>query len=109
MTVPYERRREAALGTPDLAFGRILRLRDPGVDRARRAPGANPTRARRFLIRAAAMANQVRLIPVAAPRGIIYDRNGVVLVRSRPSFVVGVIPSQVTDVGSRSWRRFRAR
>jgi penicillin-binding protein 2 len=48
--------------------------------------------------RAAAMANQVRLIPVAAPRGIIYDRHGVVLVRSRPSFVVGLIPSQVADV-----------
>jgi penicillin-binding protein 2 len=50
--------------------------------------------------RAAALANQIRLIPVAAPRGIIYDRNGKVLVRSRPSFVVGLIPSQVTDIKS---------
>ncbi len=48
--------------------------------------------------RAAAVANQVRLIPVAAPRGIIYDRHGVVLVRSRPSFVVALIPSQVADI-----------
>lgn len=48
--------------------------------------------------RAAALANQVRLIPVAAPRGIIYDRHGTVLVRSRPSFVVALIPSQVGDV-----------
>jgi penicillin-binding protein 2 len=48
--------------------------------------------------RAAALANQVRLIPVAAPRGIIYDRHGTVLVRSRPSFVVALIPSQVADV-----------
>ncbi|HTU82651.1 MAG TPA: penicillin-binding protein 2 [Candidatus Acidoferrales bacterium] len=48
--------------------------------------------------RAAATANQVRLIPVAAPRGIIYDRHGTVLVRSRPSFVVALIPSQVADV-----------
>jgi penicillin-binding protein 2 len=48
--------------------------------------------------RAAAVANQVRLIPVAAPRGIIYDRHGKVLVRSRPSFVVGLIPSQVRDI-----------
>jgi len=47
--------------------------------------------------RMAAQANQVRLIQVAAPRGIIYDRHGVVLVRSRPSFVVGVIPSEITD------------
>jgi penicillin-binding protein 2 len=48
--------------------------------------------------RAAAQANQIRLIPVAAPRGIIYDRYGKVLVRSRPSFVVGLIPSEVTNV-----------
>lgn len=48
--------------------------------------------------RAAAQANQIRLIPVAAPRGTIYDRHGVVMARSRPSFVVAVIPSEVTDV-----------
>ncbi len=47
--------------------------------------------------RAAAQANQVRLIPVAAPRGMIFDRHGVVIARSRPSFVVGVIPSEVLD------------
>lgn len=50
--------------------------------------------------RAAAQANQIRLIPVAAPRGLIYDRHGVVLARSSPSFVVGLIPSQVTDVSA---------
>ncbi|MDQ2873237.1 MAG: penicillin-binding protein 2 [Candidatus Eremiobacteraeota bacterium] len=44
-----------------------------------------------------AQANQIRLIPVAAPRGIIYGREGKVLVRSRPSFVVALIPSEVTD------------
>ncbi len=48
--------------------------------------------------RAAAQANQVRLIPVAAPRGVIYDRHRAVMARSRPSFVVGLIPSQVQDV-----------
>lgn len=47
--------------------------------------------------RAAAQANQIRLIPVAAPRGVIYDRHGAVIARSRPSFVVGLIPSQVTN------------
>jgi penicillin-binding protein 2 len=50
--------------------------------------------------RAAAQANQVRLIPVAAPRGIIYDRSHIVLVRSSPSFVVGLIPSEVKDIGT---------
>lgn len=50
--------------------------------------------------RAAAQANQIRLIPVAAPRGLIYDRNGKVIVRSRPEFVVALIPSLVKDVDS---------
>lgn len=45
----------------------------------------------------AAQANQIRRIPVAAPRGRIYDRNGVLLVRSRPSFVCGLVPSEVRD------------
>jgi penicillin-binding protein 2 len=48
--------------------------------------------------RAAAQANQIRLIPVAAPRGVIYDRHGAVIARSRPSFVVGLIPSEVKNV-----------
>ena len=48
--------------------------------------------------RKAAMANQIRLIPVAAPRGIIFDRTGRVLVRNRPSFVVALIPSEVKSV-----------
>jgi penicillin-binding protein 2 len=47
--------------------------------------------------RAAAQANQVRLIPVAAPRGVILDSRGTVIARSRPSFVVALIPSEVTD------------
>ncbi|HEY9181252.1 MAG TPA: penicillin-binding protein 2, partial [Candidatus Baltobacteraceae bacterium] len=50
--------------------------------------------------RAAAQANQIRLIPVAAPRGLVYDRNGKVVVRSRPEFVVALIPSLVKDVDS---------
>ena len=49
---------------------------------------------------AAARANQIRRIPVAAPRGRIYDRHGVVLVRSRPSFVCAMIPSDVRDSAS---------
>ncbi|HEX5274088.1 MAG TPA: penicillin-binding protein 2 [Candidatus Rubrimentiphilum sp.] len=50
--------------------------------------------------RAAAQENQIRLIPVAAPRGSIVDRNGNPIVRSRPSFVVAVIPSELTDLAS---------
>jgi len=46
---------------------------------------------------AAARANQIRRIPVAAPRGRVFDRHGIVLVRSRPSFVCAMIPSDVRD------------
>jgi penicillin-binding protein 2 len=48
--------------------------------------------------RSAAQANQVRLIPVAAPRGLIYDDTGKVIVRSRPSFFVALVPSEVKDI-----------
>jgi penicillin-binding protein 2 len=48
----------------------------------------------------AARENQIQLIPIAAPRGLIVDRNGVVMVRSRPSFVCALIPSEVTDINA---------
>jgi penicillin-binding protein 2 len=47
---------------------------------------------------AAARANQIQVIPVAAPRGLIVDRHRAVLVRSRPSFVCALVPSEVVDV-----------
>jgi penicillin-binding protein 2 len=47
---------------------------------------------------AAARANQVRRIAVAAPRGLILDRHGVVIARSRPSFVCALIPAEVKDI-----------
>jgi penicillin-binding protein 2 len=47
---------------------------------------------------AQARANQIQVIPVAAPRGLIVDRHGVVLVRSRPSFVCALIPSEVSNI-----------
>lgn len=36
--------------------------------------------------------NRIRLIPTAAPRGVIYDRNGVPIVDSRPAYTVSLIP-----------------
>lgn len=48
--------------------------------------------------RRAAQENQVRLIPVAAPRGIMYDAHGHVLVRNRPSFVIAAIPSELKNM-----------
>ncbi len=41
--------------------------------------------------------NRLRLVPVAAPRGAILDRNGKVLVGNTPSFSVAVIPQDVKD------------
>jgi penicillin-binding protein 2 len=46
----------------------------------------------------AARNNQIQTIPVAAPRGLILDRNGKVIVRSRPSFVCALIPAEVKDL-----------
>jgi penicillin-binding protein 2 len=41
--------------------------------------------------------NQLRTIPVTAPRGVMFDRRGVVIARNRPSFVVQIVPMQVQD------------
>jgi len=41
--------------------------------------------------------NQLRTIPVSAPRGVIYDRHGVVIARNRPSFVVQIVPMQLSQ------------
>lgn len=44
--------------------------------------------------------NRLRVLPVDAPRGIVYDRAGRLLVRNVPSFVVSVIPSALPEEGS---------
>ena len=36
--------------------------------------------------------NRIRLMPLTAPRGLFYDRNGVSLVNNRPGFTVSLIP-----------------
>lgn len=36
--------------------------------------------------------NRIRLIPIMAPRGIFYDRNGIPLVSNRPGFTVSILP-----------------
>src|SRR4029077_8056652 len=41
--------------------------------------------------------NQLRTIPVGAPRGLLYDRNGIGIARNRPSFVVQIVPMQLAD------------
>lgn len=41
--------------------------------------------------------NRLRLVPVAASRGTILDRNGIILVDNSPSYSVAVIPQEVAD------------
>lgn len=41
--------------------------------------------------------NRTRTVYIQAPRGEMYDRNGAVLVSSRPSFAVSVIPAEYND------------
>lgn len=47
--------------------------------------------------RALSERNRTRFIHVDAPRGTMYDRNGIMLVDSRPAFTVSVLRQEVTD------------
>lgn len=42
--------------------------------------------------------NRVKIIPVAPTRGLIYDRNGVILAQNQTSFTLEVIPEKVEDL-----------
>lgn len=41
--------------------------------------------------------NRFRLVSVDAPRGVIYDRNGRLLVRNIPSYTISVVPAALPD------------
>ncbi|WP_324717490.1 penicillin-binding protein 2 [Carboxydochorda subterranea] len=41
--------------------------------------------------------NRLRVVPVTAPRGLLYDRNGQVLVRNRTSYTASIIPEEMAD------------
>jgi len=43
--------------------------------------------------------NRIRLLPIIAPRGTFYDRNGVPLVNNRPGFSISLVPinGPITD------------
>lgn len=45
--------------------------------------------------RAEADINRLRAVEIPAPRGIIYDRNGTVLVRNRPTFQISIVPEDI--------------
>lgn len=44
-----------------------------------------------------AQRNRTRYLPIAAPRGTIYDRHGEILVGNRPSFTVSALRQDVTN------------
>ncbi|MBY5990522.1 penicillin-binding protein 2 [Ferrimonas balearica] len=42
--------------------------------------------------------NRIRLIPVAPNRGLIYDRNGILLADNQPVFTLEAVPERVADM-----------
>lgn len=44
--------------------------------------------------------NRVKLVPLPPTRGLIYDRNGVLLAENRPVFSMEIIPEQVDDLST---------
>ena len=42
--------------------------------------------------------NRVRIEPVPAPRGLIYDRNGVILAENRPAYQLELVREEVPDL-----------
>ena len=41
--------------------------------------------------------NRIRIRPIAAPRGILFDRNGIPLVDNRPAFTLSIIPRELDN------------
>src|SRR5437879_7876622 len=39
--------------------------------------------------------NRIRIRPIAAPRGVLFDRNGAPLVDNRPAFTLSLIPREL--------------
>jgi len=46
--------------------------------------------------------NRFRLVTIAAPRGVIYDRHRAVLARNRPSYSVGFVPADLPTGSARA-------
>lgn len=44
--------------------------------------------------------NRVRLVPLPPPRGLIYDRNGVLLARNLPQYRLELVPEEIDDLGA---------
>ena len=42
--------------------------------------------------------NRIKVVPIAPNRGLIYDRNGVLLAENRPVFSLEIIPEKVKNM-----------
>ena len=49
--------------------------------------------------------NRFRVVTLDAPRGVIYDRNGKLLVRNRPTFNIEIIPAFLPEDNTARTRR----
>ncbi|HZQ98693.1 MAG TPA: penicillin-binding protein 2 [Chloroflexota bacterium] len=49
--------------------------------------------------------NRLRVVSVPAQRGLIYDRNGIAMVRNRPSFTVSILPADLPSRPEVVYRR----
>jgi penicillin-binding protein 2 len=58
--------------------------------------------------REASRQNGVRVVPISAPRGIIEDRHGTILVKNRPSYSIYLVPYEVENLDSASSRLGKA-
>ncbi len=45
--------------------------------------------------------NRIKILPVAPNRGLIYDRNGILLAENRPVFSLQVIPEEISELESK--------
>ncbi|MDO6575313.1 penicillin-binding protein 2, partial [Staphylococcus pasteuri_A] len=42
--------------------------------------------------------NRIKVLPLAPPRGLVFDRNGALLAENRPNFSLEIIPENVDDL-----------
>jgi len=47
-----------------------------------------------------AQGNRVRIEPQPAPRGVIYDRNGIILADNKPAYQLEIVPEEAGDVAA---------
>ncbi|MBL1260453.1 MAG: penicillin-binding protein 2 [Thiotrichaceae bacterium] len=43
--------------------------------------------------------NRVSIVPIPPTRGLIYDRNGIILAQNLPAFSLEIVPERVSDMG----------